>query len=153
MDALKLIILGLHNILRWIILGLGILTLVKMYSGWIRNKPWTVSERKIGMLFTTSLDLQLLLGFLLYFVFSQLVRTAFTDFGTAMKDPVLRFFSVEHITIMIIAIALGHYGSSIAKKELEDNQKFKRSAIIYTISIALIILGIPWSLRQLLPGI
>jgi len=152
MDTVKLIVLGMHNILRWLILGLGILTLIKMYSGWIRNKPWASSDRKTGLFFTIALDIQLLLGFLLYFVFSDLVRTAFSDFGNAMNNPVLRFFSVEHSAIMLIAVVVGHIGASIGKKEMEDKQKFIRSAIVYTISIALIIIGIPWSLRPLLPG-
>ena len=153
METAKLILLGMHNILRWVILGLGLITLIKLYSGWIKNKPWASSDRKIGMFFTIALDTQLLLGFLLYFVFSDLVRTAFSDFGNAMANPVLRFFSVEHSAIMLIAVILGHFGASIGKKDMEDKQKFIRSAIVFTITILLLLVGIPWSLRPLLPGL
>lgn len=152
MDTIKLIMLGIHNILRWVIMGVGILTLVKMYSGWLKNKNWAASDKNIGLIFTSALDIQLLIGFLLYFVFSDLVRTAFSDFGNAMSNSVLRFFSVEHSAIMLIAVVLGHVAASVAKKNLDSKQKFIRSAIIYTITIALLIIGIPWTLRPLLPA-
>lgn len=153
MDTLNLITLGIHNILRWIVLGIGILTIVKMYSGWLKKSEWETTDQKFGLIFTIALDTQLLVGFLLYFVFSDLVRTAFANFGNAINNPVLRFFSVEHITIMLIAIALGHIGSSFGKKELPDHEKFKRSAILFSLTLLLIILGIPWSSRPLLPGL
>ena len=153
MDTIKLITLGFHNILRWVVLGLGVLTMVKMYSGWLKKNPWTDTHRKFGLIFTIALDTQLTVGFLLYFVFSDLVRTAFADFGSAMTNPTLRFFSVEHITLMLIAIALGHIAASVGKKDLPDQNKFKRSAFLFSFSLLLIILGIPWSTRPWLPGL
>ena len=144
----KLIILASHNILRWVILGLGI----KLYTGWFRKESWTNRTKKAGMFFTIALDTQLLLGLLLYFIFSDLTKTAFRDLGEAMLNPTLRFFSVEHFFLMITAITIAHIANSFGNKNIEEPEKFKRTAILFTLSFLFVILGIPWTSRPLLPG-
>ncbi|MCB0559720.1 MAG: cytochrome B, partial [Phaeodactylibacter sp.] len=60
---------------------------------------------------------------------------------------VLRFYSVEHLTIMILAIALITIGYSQAKKKVEAAQKFRATFIYYLIGLLLILAGIPWPFR------
>ena len=52
----------------------------------------------------------MLLGLLLYFVFSPLTKAALGDFAGAMKDPLMRFWAVEHVFGMVIGVALAHVG-------------------------------------------
>jgi hypothetical protein len=148
----KLVILAIHNILRWMIVGLGIFSIIKMYLGWLRKKQWDRTDGVAGTLYTIALDIQLLVGLLLYFVFSDLTKIAFADFGNAMANATLRFFSLEHIFFMVISIVLGHIGNSIGKKDLQDSEKFKRTAILFTLSFLLLLAGIPWTTRPLFPG-
>lgn len=151
MDTFYVIILAVHNLLRWIIVGLAIYVLYRMFSGWLQNKTWETSDQKAGTFFTISLDTQLLVGLLLYFVFSPLTKAFFQDFGGAMSNDVLRFFGLEHFLIMIIAIILAHYTNSFTKKELPDQKKFKTAAILFVLVVLLILAGIPWSTRPLIP--
>ena len=151
MNTLYTIFLAAHNILRWIILLLAINLLVRMSIGWIKKTPWKTADQKAGTYFTISMDTQLLLGLALYFVLSPLTKGVFQDFGAAMSNDILRFFGVEHFLIMVIAIALAHYTNSFTKKDLPDEKKFKRATILYAIVILLIIAGIPWSTRPLIP--
>lgn len=152
MVTVKIIVLAIHNILRWVILGLGILTIVRMVWGWVSQKIWTPFDKKIQMFFVIALDSQLLVGLLLYFVFSDITKAAFANFGTAMNNSILRFFSLEHLAILIPAIFLAHYTSSSVAKESNQHKKFRKSALLYTIVMLLIISGIPWASRPLLPG-
>ena len=64
------VILALHNIIRWLVLIFGLLAFGRGLLGWFGKKEWAGSERKFGLFFTSSVDIQLLLGFLLYFVLS-----------------------------------------------------------------------------------
>jgi uncharacterized membrane protein len=87
---------------------------------------------------------QLLLGLILYIFLSPTTANAFKNFGGAMADGYMRFYAVEHIAIMLIAVVLFHVGSAMVKKATEAVKKHRRAAIWYTITILLILASIPW---------
>jgi hypothetical protein len=72
--------LAVHNILRWIALILAIIVLVRAYWGWFGGREWTSTDRRVGSFYSISLDVQILLGLLLYFVFSPITRAALSNF-------------------------------------------------------------------------
>ena len=75
---------------------------------------------------------------------SPITTGAFKDFGAAMGNSSVRFFAVEHIFIMIVAIVLAHVGRSLSKKAADDKSKFKRAAIFFTLSMLAVLAAIPW---------
>lgn len=138
-------LLHLHSVLRWIILLVSIFVLIKYYLGWFRSKNWAKSDNTLGILFTSIFDLQLLIGLILYFFVSPFTQAAFSDFGSAMKNPELRFYAVEHLSLMLIALVLVHIGRAKSKKAKTDQMKFKKAAIFFTIAMVLVLAGIPWT--------
>ena len=74
------------------------------------------------------------------------------DMGAVMKEPFTRFFGVEHITGMLIAIILIHVGKAQARKRISDRAKHKRTLIFYLIALLLILATIPWPFRQIGAG-
>ena len=62
--------------------------------------------------FSIALDVQFLIGLLLYVWLSPFIRDAWADMGATMRNAPLRFFAVEHVTGMLIGIALAHVGKS-----------------------------------------
>lgn len=144
------IVLGLHNITRWIVLIVGIVAVVRAFMGWFGKKPWGDLDNKLGLYFTISMDVQLLLGLLLYVVLSPITTAAFSDFGAAMADPTVRFWLVEHIFMMIVAVILAHVGRTLSKKAATDVSKHQRAAIFFTLAIVAVLAAIPW-FRPLLP--
>ena len=145
------IILALHNLLRWAIIITGIFVLYRNYNGWLKAHQWGAKDKSAGTLFTITLDSQLLVGLILYFILSPITRVFFTNLSDRMSNQTLRFFGVEHILLMSISIVLAHYTNSLSKKDIDDTIKFKRSALLYSFTLFLIILGIPWSTRPILP--
>ena len=143
-------ILAIHNIVRWIVLISGLIAAVKALIGWFGSKEWSNLDDQLGLIFTISLDIQLLLGLVLYIFLSPITTTAFRDFGAAMADGDLRFWAIEHIFMMVLAVILAHIGRALSKKAVEDKAKFKRAAIFYTLAILFILAAIPWD-RALLP--
>ena len=97
-----------------------------------------------GLMLIMSLDLQLLIGLLLYLVVSPNMQAIRADFGGAMKDPVSRFWAVEHITLMFVAIALAHVGRVLARKAADVNAKRTRLLICFGLTTLLLLAGIPW---------
>ena len=88
-------LLTLHSLLRWVVVILGVIAVVRGFMGWRGNRPWTQTDNRVGLGFVTSLDVQLLIGFLLYVVFSPMTTAALRDFGGAMGNSVLRFYAVS----------------------------------------------------------
>ena len=144
-------VLSIHNIIRWIALILGILAAVRAYLGWFGNREWNVKDRKIGSYFTIAMDIQLVLGLLLYIFLSPTTRTALQNFGAAMQIGDLRFFVLEHPFFMVVAVIFAHLGSILSRKAAQPKAKFRRAAIWFNLSVLAVILGTPWTSR-LFPG-
>lgn len=138
-------LMHLHSTFRWLILLLAIVIIIKYLTGWLGNKSWQKSDNILGILFTTVFDLQLLTGLILYFFVSPFTQAAFADFGAAMKNPELRFYAVEHFSLMVLALIFVHIGRAKSKKASTDRAKFKLAFIFYAIAIALVLAGIPWN--------
>ncbi len=139
------IVLSLHNLVRWIVIILAVLALFRAFSGLISKREWTDTDRKTGVFFSSALDAQLLLGLLLYFFLSPVTKLALANFGAAMVNPEVRFFSLEHILYMFVAIILVHIGSVISRRASPDAAKFRYAAIFYTAAVVIILIAIPWS--------
>jgi hypothetical protein len=137
------ILLSLHNIMRWLVVIAGIWLLIRTYMGLFSKSDWTDTEGKAVRFFVIFLDVQLVLGLILYFV-SPLIQAAMSDMGAAMGDDQLRFFSVEHFSMMILAVILAHIGSVMVKRAAESRSKYIRSAIWFTIAALIIVAAIPW---------
>lgn len=150
MDVYQMV-LALHNIVRWVALILGILAAVRGFLGWFQNTEWDDLDRKFGLYFTISIDIQLLLGLVLYFVLSPITTAAVRDFGTAMGNSGFRFFAVEHAIMMLLAVVFAHLGSALPKRADRSNAKHRRAAIWFTLAVLAMLLGMPW-MRPLFPA-
>ena len=146
-------VVAVHNILRWVVVILGVVVVVRAFWGWLGKKEWNNTERRLGVFFTSSVDAQLLLGVLLYFVFSNWGLKAILEQGMSfvMAETEYRFFAIEHAFYMILAMIFAHLGSALPKRVDEDQSKYKRAALWFGLSLLLILAGIPWG-RPLLPG-
>jgi hypothetical protein len=148
-------VLIIHSLVRWMVLLTGVLAAARGISGWRSRRPWTLPDERAGFWFLMTLDLQFLLGLLLYGVLSPVTWAAFQDFGGAMRDSVARFWAVEHAFGMIVAIALAHIGRSRVHKTGNDGKRHKLAAIFFTLALIAILASIPWPglkhARPLLP--
>src|SRR5580704_9403815 len=95
------VVLVLHSWLRWGVIVSGVLATASTFTA----EPSGSSDPadRWGLLFMALLDLQMLVGLLLYLVLSPVTTAIFNDFGGAMTDPVARFWAVEHIGTMTFA--------------------------------------------------
>lgn len=133
-----------HSWLRWIVLILAVVVIFLSFTGWFGNRKYSKLDNALGGAFIGTLHLQLLIGLLLYFVFSPLGVAAFQNgVGAVMKNGALRYWAVEHITTMILAVIVAQIGRTRSKKA-KGKKKFSTAAIFYTIAIILIALRIPW---------
>ena len=138
------VILALHSLLRWLVVIVGLIAFARGLSGWMGAKPWTSSDNRAGALFVIGLDVQLLLGLLLYFVVSPVTTMAFENMAPAMQNSAIRFFLVEHFLLMIVGIALAHVGRALSRRAKADAAKHRLGAIFFGLALLVILLAIPW---------
>ena len=146
------IFLVLHNLVRWIVLVLAVVAFARGLVGWLGKKDWIERDRKVGIFLTSFLDAQVLIGLLLYFIFSPSTRAVFQDFGSVMGNAAMRFFALEHVFFMLLAVVLAHLGSIFTKRATEDNARQRMAALLYGLALLFILIGMPW-MRPLLPGL
>jgi hypothetical protein len=137
-------LLHLHSFLRYVLLILILLAIVRSILGLLNKKVFEPTDNKIGLFLMITAHTQLLIGLFLYFI-SPFIQVAMVrGMGFAMKDAVLRFWAVEHIGGMVAAIALITVGRILTKKATEHNVKHKRSLLFYLLAFLIIMMLIPW---------
>jgi len=129
-------VLLLHSWIRWIALALGIVVTASALG----RRP----TERLGLLFMTALDTQMLLGLWLYLVLSPFTTQALNDFGAAMRDRSLRFWAVEHLTTMLAAVVLAHVGRVLARRARTPAARRTREIVCFGTATVLMLVGIPW---------
>ena len=136
-------LLHAHSGLRWIVLLSLLFAILMGYSGWLGGRKWGKADHLSRVIAVISAHLQLLVGVVLYLV-SPLVKVFFNDAAANMKDPIIRFFTMEHSLMMFIAVILLTVFSAMAKRKTEDKKKFRLMAIGFTLVLLIIFAMIPW---------
>lgn len=137
-------ILTFHSIVRWVALLLGIFVTASSVFGWFGKRAWSSANRRGAVFYTSAMDIQLLLGLLLYIFFSPKTQAAFQNFSAAMSSPELRFFALEHALYMLLAVVFAHLGSVFARKGQDDAAKHRRAVLWFGLSLLMLLLGMPW---------
>ena len=140
-------LLGLHSGFRYIVLGLIALALLLSIIGLFGKKNYTETNRKINLFAMIAAHTQLLIGLILYF-FSPLVN--YGNMGEAMKNTMMRYWTVEHTVMMLFAIILITIGHSRSKKAAQAINKNRAIALYYGLAILVIVVAIYQSGRPLL---
>jgi len=141
-------LLHLHSVIRWVVLLLLLIAVVNSLTA--GNRLFTRGDARTGSMLTGFADLTFLIGIVLWYFGSRgykIIQS--TGMSAAMKDPYSRFFAIEHISGMIIAIILLHIGKAQGKKAISDKAKHRRTVVFYLLALLIILLSIPWPFRQI----
>jgi len=133
-----------HSYWAYLVLLILIFAVVNAIIGFTQKKEFTDKDLRIGLFALIATHIQLLIGFIWYFM-SPWFELLTTDAATAMKTKEVRLLAVEHPLMMIIAIVLITIGWSKHKKKTTDTAKFKMFAIFYGLGLLVILSRIPWN--------
>lgn len=140
-----------HSIGRWLLL---LFLLVAIFNSMIAGKrPWIRSDASTGTVLVIIADLMFVLGLLIWYFGSRgykLIESM--GMSAVMKDAGARFFAVEHLSMMLIALILVHIGKAQARKPIGDRAKHRRTIIFYLIALIIILISIPWPFRNIGAG-
>lgn len=143
LDTLYPVLVTIHSILRWIIVLAGLFAIIRAVTGLSFKRGYMGVDNRAALWFTIGMDIQLLIGFILYFF-----KFPGMNLGAAMADPVQRFFAVEHITMMLLAVIAAHITRSMVKKASQAAAKHRRILIGFGVTMLIVLAAIPWPFLQ-----
>ena len=123
-------LLGFHGLFRWVVLVAAVVAIFVAFSGWNGAKPPSANLRRFSVLFVIAMDIELLIGLLLYLGASSTLRAALAS----------------HTMLMLLAVVCAHVGGALSRKASTDQMKYRGAAIAFTISLLLMLAGIPYRL-------
>lgn len=136
-------LLKTHSGLRYLVLLMLVVVIVKSLAGLLGKKPFGKSDNLLSLVLLIVTHIQFLAGLILYFV-SPAVKL-----GTGAMSNSYRYWTVEHVTLMLLAVVLITVGRSTSKKLPDAVSKHKRLFLLNTIALLIIIGAILMSGRKL----
>ncbi len=119
-------LLLVHGLFRWVVVILGIVTIVKLILGLIQKSQFTKLDRQLTMFFGIGMDIQVLLG-ILNLVANILAQAIERD-------------DIEHTIMMILALAAVHLPA--AWRKAPDAVRFRNTLICYVVAMVFIFIGV-----------
>jgi len=147
-------LLHVHSVLRWVVL---LLLLVAIFNSLVAgSRPFIRSDARTGSILTGFADLMLLIGVALWYWgprgYNYIHDMGFSAVMKEKEHPEIRFFAVEHMAGMLIAIILLHIGKAQGRKAISDKAKHRRTLLFYLLALLIIVISIPWPFRQIGAG-
>ena len=121
------VLLSIHSIIRWLIVVVGLIALVKFALGWLRNGRFAGMDRGLTSGFSGLIDLQTVLG-IIFLLWSGLAGAGF---------PIYR---IEHTTTMLIAAVVAHL--PMRWKNAPDKIRFRNTFVVILVTAVLIFAGV-----------
>ncbi|MBP9113435.1 MAG: hypothetical protein KBF88_11550 [Polyangiaceae bacterium] len=135
-------VLLFHSYLRWLVLALLVASLARAVKYSIAGTPFSAKERKLHLATMIAADTQLLLGLLLLAT-SPIISMAASSMPAAMKNPILRFWLVEHPSMMILSLIAVHLGKMLSAKAPPELGP-RKARVWFAVALLLMLAAIPW---------
>ena len=126
------ILLMAHSGIRWLILFVAVIAVVKFAVGWLRGGAFKGMDRGLMAGFNGLMDLQGTLG-IVFFLWNGFSGVGFPG------------YRIGHAVIMILAMVVAHL--SARWKNADDRTRFRNNLFVIVGSLILILVGI-----SILPG-
>jgi len=119
------ILIKAHSDLRWVVLALLIIGIGRAGWGWLGSPSYAKFDRVWGALSSGLMDLQILLGVLIFFLLDPAVRP-----------------SLWHPALMFIAAVSVHLGTVFARHLTEGRRKHYAHLLAYLVGLLFVLLGV-----------
>jgi hypothetical protein len=117
-----------HGLFFWFALATAVTAIFVALSGWNGTKPAGSKLLRFGIIFVITMDIEFIIGLLLYFG----------------ADPITRGAFASHALVMFLAVLCAHVGGALSRKGRTDLMKYRGASIAYTISLLLLLSAAAW---------
>jgi hypothetical protein len=137
------IVLTAHSWLRWLVLATGAVASLRAALGWARARPWTALEESLSLAFAVSLDVQWVIGGVLFLGASVLGATALASEGIreVATTPELRFWVLVHPVLGTGALALAHAARTRMRGVADGVARHRLAGLSFGAAVALLLVA------------
>ena len=125
------LLLNTHIWTSVLFLIVSLVLCMMVVRGFIKHKPYTRTLVYLENAFIILLYLGLVLGFILYFFMEPANKYEIHSMAQVNHILSLRFWSVEHFSVMLFALILAQIGKVFTSKSINDHAKFRYAMIYY----------------------
>ena len=137
-------VLVLHSLLRWPVLLALIAAAIVGWQALLTGRPSSETVAPIRRLAVSAVDVQFLLGLILYVWLSPWPRQFFLGGFASLANREVRFFTLEHFMFMFALLVVVHLGNVLARRSPSPAGKNRQTALWFTAAVLLVLAGIPW---------
>lgn len=122
-------LINIHSVFRWVVLlaALGAISLAVMSAR--GGRPWDALSDRLSLIFTITMDIQLLIGIVLW-----VMEQRWTG------DAVLSFL---HPLAMLVAVGLAHVGRVRSDRASGASARGTQAALFFALSLIVVVAAIP----------
>jgi hypothetical protein len=119
----------LHSVWRWVIFAAAAIALVLSALAAIGTRPWDSLSDRFSFFFTIAVDVQVLIGAVLW-----LLNQGWT------REP---FMAFVHPVLMLGAVALAHIGRARSERSTGDRSRGRVATVFFLASVVVMVIAIP----------
>jgi hypothetical protein len=123
-----------HSGWRYLVFILLVIAVIQALTGWLGKKTYSEGNRKLNVFTLISAHIQFVFGLILYFL-SPLVKLP-------SSEAIGRYWKMEHISMMILAVILITIGNARSKKVATGDAKHKNITIFFGLALIIIVAAI-----------
>jgi hypothetical protein len=121
------ILITIHGLLRWVLVILGIVVLVRYAIGWLSKRPFTNLDRQLGVAYAGVMTLQFVLG---------LINLALMAINGRFSPAI----HIEHAFYGLLATAFAHMTAMF--KNQPDEKRFRNAFFLVVLSLIMVFLSV-----------
>jgi len=128
------VIIKTHVFSSIIFVFVALYVLYRNITGMLYQKDYTKKDKRLEILFIALLYSGLIFGIIMFFFLGPQYKPKMFDLDAALKYKSLRFWSVEHFSVMLVALMFSQIGKLFTSKSISSFQKFKYSTFYYGVA-------------------
>ncbi len=133
-------LLLIHSILRYVLLLFLLVSILFSLRGVITKAPILIGHRAVTVWTVMVAHIQLVIGLILYIMGGWHMADHSSRLG--------RFWKMEHIAMMVLAVILITVGRVMSKKAKSEYKKQMHILVFFLIALLMILAAIPWPFRE-----
>ena len=109
--------------------------------GWAQGKQYKPAFKRLSFFFTLFLYLELLTGIFLYIYLKYEIHTSGMSLEQAVRQSNIKFWVIEHVSLMLFALLLSQIGMLFIKQITSDRKKFRAATFYFGISFIVVLIS------------
>jgi hypothetical protein len=141
-------LLGLYSLLRWLLIIFLIINIIRVNVE--AGEDFDLVDRRWSLRLLITTHINLVIGLYQFFLGDRILQMIFREHYTMsdiMKRADLRFWIIEHPTMMLLAIILITIAHIKSKRPGNARKKHRMMSWLYILALLIILAGVPWPFR------